>query len=341
VARRARKGDERGLIQALSYRDVVRDRNGGLVDLGIRIRQEAAEALGRTATEDVVAPLVEALFRDASPHVRVAAARALAATGWPSAIDPLAQVVAEFADESLAWIRAEFVEALVAIDDPAAASALAHHLLYRLVPPELSDADRDALHAMPGWNIGDVDGVLVPPLIEALGDERSQVVDRAAEMLSWLPAAALEPLLDALGDHAARAGATLALGTLRDARAVRALVDVLEDREPEVRRRAAWSLGELRDPIAVEALIRTTRDADYAVRAEAGAALDKLGSVAVVLGVAAFMRPMLASAGMVEAAPEQRSLPKPTEEVPDWLRPVLHKLIAGEQQAGGDNGNHT
>jgi HEAT repeat protein len=335
VARMARKGDVQGLIEALSYRDVVADRDGRLTDLGIRARIDAAAALGRLAHEEVVGPLVEALRTDASLQVRVMCARALGAAGWASAADPLAQVAALFVDESLTWVRTEAIEALVALGDPSAVHALARHLMYRDQPPDISDADRDAVRTVPGWDLPDTRHLLVDQLIEALAEEEEAVHQRVAAMLSWLDDVSLQPLLDALSDPHRRCGAALALGQLHDARAVAGLVDVLDDPDPEVRRRASWSLGELHDPIAVESLIRVTRDENYAVRLAAGEALDKLGSVAVVLGVAAFMRPMLANAGAVEQAPAQPSLPESTDAVPAWLRPVLHKLIAGEEQGAG------
>jgi HEAT repeat protein len=334
----ARNGDVQGLIEALSYRDVVSDREGRFTDLGIRTRLDAAAALGELAEEGVVDPLVDALYTDSSLQVRVAAARALGEAGWVAAVDPLARVLASAADESDTWLRAEVIEALNKIGDASALFSLAGYLVQRADPPEISEMDHEALVAMPGWHIPDSSRHLANQLIASLPDDDTAVHDRAAEMLSWLGAVSLQPLLDALSDPASRRGAALALGALHDARAVGGLVDVLDDADREVRRRAAWSLGELRDPIAVEALIRVTRDEDYEVRVAAGEALDKLGSVGVVLGVAAFMRPMLANSAAVEKAPEQRALPESTDEVPAWLRPVLHKLIAvddPEQQSNG------
>ena len=73
-----------------------------------------------------------------------------------------------------------------------------------------------------------------------------------------------------------------------------------------------------RDPIAVEALIRATRDDDDAVRVAAGSALDKLGSVAVMLGVAALMRPMLADAGWSNRPPSRSRLGTGEDCVLSW-----------------------
>jgi HEAT repeat protein len=334
----ARKGDVEGLIDALSYGDVVADRDGRQTDLGIRTRQEAAAALGEHGDDSAVDPLVTTLLRDQSQHVRVASVRALSHLRWPSAIEPLARVVAALVGDDSKWLRTEAIQALVEIGDPSAAVALAEHLVHRDEPPRLTDSDREAFEAMPGSDLGGTNDHVISRLVDCLAEADEAVHARAAEILRWLREASLDPLLEALRDDQRRAGAVVALGALHDARAVGPLVDVLDDPDPEVRRRVAWSLGELHDPIAVESLIRVTRDENYEVRVAAGQALDRLGSVAVVLGVAAFVRPMLANSGAAERAPDRRSLPESTDAVPGWLRPVLHKLIAEDEPGGETNG---
>jgi HEAT repeat protein len=47
------------------------------------------------------------------------------------------------------------------------------------------------------------------------------------------------------------------------------------------------ALGELRDPIAVEPLLRSTYDSEHDVRVKAGAAIDRLGTVAILAGLTA------------------------------------------------------
>lgn len=79
---------------------------------GVAVRAEAALALGYAGDEQVIAPLVEALRRDASADVRVAAARALGFIGEPPATAPLREAAAEDPD---ARVRQAAVQALTLI----------------------------------------------------------------------------------------------------------------------------------------------------------------------------------------------------------------------------------
>jgi HEAT repeats len=83
-------------------------------------------------------------------------------------------------------------------------------------------------------------------------------------------------------------------------------MDGLIHRDARVRAECAGALGELRDPAAVEALIRASRDPEHRVRAQAGWALDRLGMVALVVGVSTMIRPMIREA--VEAGEERPAL---------------------------------
>jgi HEAT repeat protein len=69
------------------------------------------------------------------------------------------------------------------------------------------------------------------------------------------------------------------------------------------------ALAELQDPAAVEPLLRATRDSDQSVRSQAGAALDRLGTTAVIIGVAALLRPMVEEAAKA-AEPESNGRPQ-------------------------------
>jgi HEAT repeat protein len=90
--------------------------------------------------------------------------------------------------------------------------------------------------------------------------------------------------------------AAYVLGSIGDPRTLPALVDGLRHAHPRVRRESACALAELQDPAAVKPLLRATRDPDHAVRTQAGMALDGLGSAAVIVGVAALMRPLVEEA---------------------------------------------
>jgi HEAT repeat protein len=64
--------------------------------------------------------------------------------------------------------------------------------------------------------------------------------------------------------------------------ALHALVQMLSDKDWQVRREAAWALGEIGDPKAVPFLIRSLRDKDKYVRRAAAWALGKIGDPQVV-----------------------------------------------------------
>jgi HEAT repeat protein len=79
-------------------------------------------------------------------------------------------------------------------------------------------------------------------------------------------------------DGKVREGAALALGGIRDVRAVDPLVAALGDAEnTDVRRAAARALGEIGDRRAIAPLIARLRDADEYVRERAATALDQVG----------------------------------------------------------------
>ena len=63
-----------------------------------------------------------------------------------------------------------------------------------------------------------------------------------------------------------------------------------------MRAECCLALGELRDPAASEPLLAATRDPEHVVRAAAGQALDRIGTAAIAVGVAALLRPLLEGA---------------------------------------------
>lgn len=87
------------------------------------------------------------------------------------------------------------------------------------------------------------------PLAERLHDDVPRVRATAAWALGAIEnAAAVQPLIAALkdGDAMVRQSAAHALGEIEDAAAIPALTDLLKsDRDPTVRRAAAWALGEI------------------------------------------------------------------------------------------------
>lgn len=81
-----------------------------------------------------------------------------------------------------------------------------------------------------------------------------------------------------------------ALGKIRDKRAVEPLVTVLQDEDPEVRRKAAETLGIIGDPRSTDALIKALYDVEASVRGNAIMALEKLRTPAVVPSLLALLK---------------------------------------------------
>ncbi len=134
----------------------------------------------------------------------------------------------------------------------------------RLQPPDI-----EALKAA-----GDTHG-----LIRLLGHGNPDIQWRSADALGSLGPVATLPLIAALntGRTAVRLGAIEALGAIRDQRAVKPLIFLLEhDRNVEVRWVAAIALGNLGSPDAIDPLKRALRARDRYVKYGAAQALKAL-----------------------------------------------------------------
>jgi HEAT repeat protein len=86
-------------------------------------------------------------------------------------------------------------------------------------------------------------------------------------------------------------------------------------------------LAELQDPAAVKPLLRATHDAEHTVRSQARVALDRMGTVAVIEGVAELLRPMVREAvrsaipqAEVESDGEAQQRPSSTRRRPRTSR---------------------
>ena len=103
----------------------------------------------------------------------------------------------------------------------------------------------------------------VETLVAALRDENPVTREAAAVGLRFAEKpATIDPLTRALEDQesSVRAAAAWALGEIEDARAIPALERTLKDPEAIVRINAAWALGEIEDPAAIPALTALLRD---------------------------------------------------------------------------------
>jgi HEAT repeat protein len=114
----------------------------------------------------------------------------------------------------------------------------------------------------------------IPFLIEMLGDENQvkkapesrtlYLGDLAEDALVKIGEPAIEPLIKALknDDWHIRAGAAVALGKTRNARAVEPLMDALKDKDRKIEGWAAKGLGLMGEP-AVEPLIKVINEDGY------------------------------------------------------------------------------
>lgn len=231
--------DIEGLVKALSY-----NKDSNRIE-HIKVRKEAATALGEIGDTRAVQPLIAALVSSA-PDVAKEAQDALVRLGKP-AVEPLISVLGR--DENL--------------------SAVAAQVLLRIGLPSLQP-----LSTALGRSYGDahlakaVVGVLVrlgapavEPLIAALDDNNRQVRMVVAEGLGRLgDPRAVNPLLHIamhIGEDATMAAAAIVkIGP----RAVEPLITALEDENPNVRNAAAEALGKLGDPRAIKPLNIALRD---------------------------------------------------------------------------------
>lgn len=311
VEKLKRKGNVEGLLRALSYEDVVTDRSGEEVDLGAPVRARAAAALADTDGPSARQGLLRTLD-DPEESVRLVGVRKLKERGDAATADALVEAAATWTAPTQRAAREEAVEALASFRDPGLAQRLVAALLRRRA--ELLEEDGQALRHLVAAGGGPTAGeATVSYLMDVLAsDSDDATLSRAGTVLEWLSPHSIEPLIAALSRPDQQRRAATALGGIRDSRAVEPLAAILDSDDPAIRQTAAWALGEIKDPSAVEALLRATTDDDYSVRSVAAAGLDQLGTVAVILGVTAFMRPLLATAP-TPAVPSTEDLPPPPD----------------------------
>lgn len=241
--------------------------NGALKDASADVRIEATYALGRLKDARAIAPLSN-LLNDRDARVSLAAAESLVRMQDARAVRVL---VASLTDND--WhvrARAAQVLARVSADTPIeeATTQLARAVI-----------DKDpivryyAAEALAG-----IGARAVPPLIEVLRTPRDQDRERAARVLWRIGKPAVEPLIAFIQDRSLtaemRAVAAHALGVIGDARATKALIQLLRDERYFVREQAAFALGQMGDG-AVEQIIEMANAAQPATRE---AAVEALGS---------------------------------------------------------------
>jgi HEAT repeat protein/tetratricopeptide (TPR) repeat protein len=134
----------------------------------------------------------------------------------------------------------------------------------------------------------------VAALTTALKDDNNRVRAKAAGVLARTGGISLENLLQALNDkdqdQETRAAVAEGLRWTEDARATKALIDLLNDENSKVRACAASALGRAGNKAAVGPLIGRLNDKDMQVRVNATFALGKIGDKGAVASLLAITR---------------------------------------------------
>jgi HEAT repeat protein len=327
----ARRVDVDGLVAAAGFQDLIPAAGGAMIDRGAEVRQQAILAFGTVGAE-VGTEAVRAGLRDRSDAVRVAAIRVLYAredaTGLAAALGDL--------PVQRGHSRPLAIRALLELRRPECLPTLADALVRAPGDDPVGDDEAALLTVLlDAEEDSEVANEVVEQLLVALADERDPVADRAEELLVEIAPASTDGVIAELEAGPAPQRAAAVLAQIKDTRALEPLMEGLLHRDAGVRAECAAALGELRDPAAVEALIHASRDPEHRVRAKAGWALDRLGLVALVVGVSTMIRPMIleamadveARAGLYDA---ENGLPRKNGAAgqPEFHIPV-HDVEAG------------
>jgi len=291
IRRMRRRGDVDGLIAALGHTNLIRVGRGQTSDSGVSVRLRALTALSEIAGDEDVAQIAIGL-RDRDPLVRQTTVRVVSELGPLGAADALAAAVVGPAHPDFRAARADALAVLDAIegDTESKAKRLVRAIMAGGSEAALDDFTEEALiAAVENASQGEVDA-LIAKLVDQLSDLNGSL-EAAQVILSWMGRRSVHALIRALGHEGECCQpAAEVLGAIRDSEALEPLTEILEDRRADVRRAAVWALGELRDPRTAEQLMKATMDDEYVVRKQAGEALDAMGSVALMAGVANMIR---------------------------------------------------
>jgi HEAT repeat protein len=288
----ARNEDVEGLVEASSYRELVRKSPESVSDLGVPVRTEAILALGELGADEGQEAVAIAL-RDPADRVRCAAVRVL-----------YARRNAGVLVQALRWLpvgkgqsRTFAVRAVLGLRGSLPRASLADALIHNENEELLNEDDEPLIQALLEDEAeAEDEDELIELLVSSLADERAIVADRAGELLLRLAPASTEAVVAELRTGPAAAEAAYVLSRMADPETLDALVDALGHGDSRVRAESAAALAQLQDPAAVKPLLAATHDRDHSVRIQASRALDRLGTAAVIVGVAALLEPMVQEA---------------------------------------------
>jgi HEAT repeat protein len=261
------RGDVAGLIEASG-------------DLDSKTRNAAMAALAEIDPGEARLAVIESLGHS-SERVRCAAVRLL--FHWGDAT-PLA--------EAISWLppgrpsRRLALTALAQLGQARCGLALARSLVYGSAQEGLSEDEVGLV-----WNLcqsaeaGDELYRVTDLLIDALTDERQAIAGRAEDFLLWLDRDAVPALIALTRSSPSPHRAVAILGQIGGASVLEPLIDAVEHPDARTREAACVGLGELGDPMSAEALLRATRDSQHDVRVKAAAALDRLGTAALLVSI--------------------------------------------------------
>lgn len=233
------------------------------------VRARAALALGQMGEARATHPLLDAL-KDREAEVRAAACQALGLLGDPSTFDEIASVLL---DDPMIEVRQAAARALGSTGHAAALPYLLEALHDSYWWYEREHAAGDLLTA-----IETMGAAAVEPLIEALGDKEGTVRKFAAALLGRLgDPRATEPLGMALYDMHHEVGKTAADSLARfGSPGLDVLVGALSHPEMWIRIHAVGALANILDPRAGLILLEMLNDPEREVRKQVIQSLGRL-----------------------------------------------------------------
>jgi HEAT repeat protein len=231
-------------------------------DDAVSVSREASKALDKLLEHpDAVQELITALIENRDDRVRIKAAKLLAGSRDPRAVEPLIKALR---DENMG-VRLEAVKGLKEFSDPGIVESLIQ---------ALEDKDNDNnIRSEAIFALGETRAPRAfEPLMRAL--ENPGTKETAAVALGRLGGPrTVEPLIELLKDELwiIHESAAEALGKLKDPRSIEPLIQAIH-KSPK----AIWALGELNDPRAIEPLVHALDDVSWTSRKEAALSLIKI-----------------------------------------------------------------